>query len=55
MLRERKKATNGKKADLVQRLLDERRMVELKNQAVNNTGHISFSMPDKWLLPSDAF
>lgn len=55
MLRERKKATNGKKADLVQRLLDERRMVELKNEAVNNTGHTSFSMPNKWLLPSDAF
>lgn len=55
MLRERKKATNGKKADLVQRLLDERRMVEMKNQGFNNGAQISFSMPNNWPMPSNAF
>ncbi|KAH8555718.1 hypothetical protein BGW37DRAFT_463913 [Umbelopsis sp. PMI_123] len=56
MLRERKKATNGKKADLVQRLLDERRLLELRSQGGGNTvpnnvpSQISFSMPDNWFM-----
>ncbi|KAG2179043.1 hypothetical protein INT43_001892 [Umbelopsis isabellina] len=54
MLRERKKATNGKKADLVERLLDERRMIEMRRQGlVDNSmfgGQTSFSMPNSWML-----
>lgn len=57
MLRERKKATNGKKADLVQRLLDERRMVEMRRQGKmippampSANAQMSFSVPDNWFM-----
>ncbi|KAI8579567.1 hypothetical protein K450DRAFT_199364 [Umbelopsis ramanniana AG] len=58
MLRERKKATNGKKADLVQRLSDERRMVEMRRSQGNRippamppaNAHMSFSVPDNWYM-----
>lgn len=57
MLRERKKATNGKKADLVQRLLDERRMVEMRRQGKlvppampPANAQMSFSVPDNWFM-----
>ncbi|KAG2187810.1 hypothetical protein INT44_005500 [Umbelopsis vinacea] len=56
MLRERKKATNGKKADLVQRLADERRMVEMRRSqrktfsSAMPPAHMSFSVPDNWFM-----
>ncbi|KAJ2959305.1 hypothetical protein NQZ79_g5210 [Umbelopsis isabellina] len=54
MLRERKKATNGKKAELVERLLDERRMIEMRRQGLMDNGmfggQMSFSMPNSWML-----
>jgi hypothetical protein len=54
MLRERKKATNGKKAELVQRLLDERRMIEMRSKGMVDNGvfggQMSFSMPNNWMV-----